>query len=201
MSVKDFQLEVPYTLAEKNKLATVQSSAAPNPTQVNGSEITAGTETNTRSFSPKDVADMVAAHESAGGGSGNAIEDNYTNSTGSTIAILTPVRSSAGAIDLIDPSNEVHIKKILGVTRTAILHANAGPVVLQGLIENISTGFAVDDPIYMSKTGTLTNVVPDIGVASFVAGDFVVKLGQITRNSDNPSNKDLNVDIEIIGQL
>ena len=43
--------------------------AEKNPAQVSAAEITAGTETGLRSYSPKDVADMAAAH--GGGGIGD----------------------------------------------------------------------------------------------------------------------------------
>ena len=47
----------------------------------------------------------------------------------------------------------------------------------------------------------LTTSIPEIGVAGFLSGDFVVKVGRITKNSDVPANKDFKVEVHIIGQL
>lgn len=201
MTVQPFQLTVPFEQSEKTKLGTVAADAAPPPTEVSGGEKASGTETNLRSFSPADVKDMAVNFGGGGGGSGKSIQNTYTNSSGSTIAALTPVRSSSGTIDVVDTSNESQVLKIAGVTNFSINNSASGVVTLEGLIENISTSISVDSIVYLSKTGTISSQVPDIGVFSYVAGDFVVKIGQILRNADNPANKDLKVQVEIMGQL
>ncbi len=50
---------------EKSKLDTVQPYAAPNPEQVSSEEKSAGSETQPRSLSPRDIRDMVLAHAPA----------------------------------------------------------------------------------------------------------------------------------------
>lgn len=135
-------------------------------------------------------------------GGGSYIAASFLNSSGSTINALLPVRqTNTGTLALIDPSIEADVVDIIGITLASILNNANGQVVLFGLIKNVTTSFSVGDTIYLSKTGGLTVTVPDIGVGSFLAGDFVVKLGEITKNFDNPSNKDFKLEIELIGQL
>lgn len=130
------------------------------------------------------------------------LDSEFLNDTGSTIDGLTPVKQLVdGSIDLIDPSVEADIKNLLGVVEDPITDGNKGLVIFSGLIKSITTSFTIGDVIYLSKTGTLTNVVPDIGSEGFQAGDFVVKIGQIVKNKDNPAHKDLLVLMELRGQL
>jgi hypothetical protein len=137
-----------------------------------------------------------------GGGGGSSNEELFTNVSGSTIAALIPVRQdSNGDIFTIDPSNESQVNSIVGITKQSIPNNVEALVVLSGLIKNITTSFSIGDVIFLSKTGTLTSTAPDIGVGGFVEGDFVVRLGKITKNSDNPSAKDLLVSIQVIGGL
>lgn len=124
-----------------------------------------------------------------------------TNGSGSPIPGLTPVTlNAAGDLDTIDVSNEADALRTVGVTNASILNASSGDVTALGKISNV-VGFALDDIIYVSKTGTLTATVPDIGVGDFVSGDFVIQIGKIAKNQTNPSNMDLLVQIQVIGQL
>lgn len=157
-----------------------------------------------RNIDNRTIVDPVIVGGGGGGGestSTKVIQNNYTNSSGGTILALKPVRSSSGTLATVDPSIEAHVLSILGVTKTNISNGVAGTVVLEGLMEDITTSIAVDKYVYLSKAGNITDEVPDIGVGGFVEGDFVVKIGQIVRNTNNPAKKDLNVDIRIIGQL
>lgn len=54
-----------FTPAEKSKLETVQPHAAPNPVQATSDEKSAGSETQPRSLSPRDVRDMIQTHAPA----------------------------------------------------------------------------------------------------------------------------------------
>ena len=93
------------------------------------------------------------------------------------------------------------LRHSLGLSMSTILSSSQGSVVLSGLVKNVSTGLSVGDILYVAKTGGITTTAPDIGVSGFVAGDFVIKVGQITKNSSNPSNKDLLVAWQLVGQL
>ena len=131
-----------------------------------------------------------------------AIQGTFTNATGGSISIGTPVHgNTSGNIEPIDVSVETAIKSFIGITLTSIPNSSSGSVVMAGLIKNISTGVSVGDSVYLSKSGGITSTAPDIGVGGFVSGDFVIRIGQITKNSTNPSNKDLLVAWQLMGQL
>jgi hypothetical protein len=126
---------------------------------------------------------------------------NATNATGSTVPKTTPVKVTISGIGLIDVSQETDIDSLAGLLKENLADASSGDIVTSGIIENISGGYSVGSLLYISKTGGLTSSKPAIGVASFVAGDFVVKVGVVAKNSSNPLNIDLIVRIEVLGQL
>jgi len=124
------------------------------------------------------------------------------NDTGSVIPILTPVAvDNDGKLALIDVSDEDTIIALAGVTSQAIPNASNGSVALAGRIENITTLFLHGEYLYVSKTGELTNLTPNIGVGGFVAGDAVIRVGVIVRNSTTPAQKDLLVKMQLVGKL
>lgn len=131
-----------------------------------------------------------------------AVMDNILNMTGSTITAGTPVKlDSSGELALIDPSLEADVLSIAGVVVSNIPSGSSGDVVGSGRLLNLSTSAVLGAPVFLSKTGGITDVKPDIGVGGFVSGDFVVGLGIIAKNKINPVNKDLILNIRIIGQL
>lgn len=126
----------------------------------------------------------------------------YSNASGVNIPKATPVRSNAsGDVDFINVSNEAEVKAIIGVTSEEISDGSKGDVASTGRVENITTSADFGDALYISKTGGLTNVEPDVGVGGFLSGDFVVRIGSVVKNIDNPPLKDLILDIDIVGQL
>jgi hypothetical protein len=124
------------------------------------------------------------------------------NQSGSLIPALTPVAiDNNGYITTINVSDENTVFSIAGVTQVSIADNATGAVSLAGRIENVSLPFAHGDYVYVSKTGGLTNQHPAIGVNGFVAGDAVIRVGVIVRNTNVPSNKDLLVRMQLIGRL
>ena len=121
------------------------------------------------------------------------------NNTGSLIPKCIPVKATAFGMDLMDPSNEADVDS-LGVTKTSIIDGGSGDVVTSGLIEDCGLAFAAGDVVYVSASGGTTNTKPSPGVNGFAAGDFVIRLGVITLNT-NPSLRDLILSIQITGQL
>lgn len=156
--------------------------------------------TRIRNIDNRVVIDPVLGSGS-GVGTGSSLLAEYENNSGSTINALTPVRSISGGIADVDPSVESHVTRILGVVNQQINDGFSGDVTFSGLIENITTAIGVDTPVFLSKTGEITQTVPEIGIGGFISGDFVVYIGQITKNTSNPAQKDLKVDIDIRGQL
>jgi hypothetical protein len=134
--------------------------------------------------------------------SAQALRVTETNTTGSLIPKLTPVKiNTSGNLALIDVSIEADILALVGLTNADISNTAAGEVANTGRVKDITTGAAFGDTLYISKTGGITNIKPEIGVGGFIVGDFVVKLGVIAKNQLNPLNKDIILQISLIGQL
>lgn len=135
-------------------------------------------------------------------GSSKAIGSNFQNASGSTVTKGTPVTLNlSGQAVLIDVSDQASVQAILGVASLDLPNGSNGGIVDAGRLENITTGFAIRDVVYVGKNGLLTNVAPDIGVGSFVAGDFVILVGVIVKNEFNAMQKDLKLMIDVVGQL
>jgi len=131
-----------------------------------------------------------------------SVGNSLPNNTGSAIAKLTPVRSDAsGDMDTIDVSIENEALAIMGITAEEIVNSESGRVITSGRIKDITTTASNGDIMYISKTGSLTNVKPSLGVGGFVSDDFVIFTGTVTKNQEDPLKKDLIVNITIIGQL
>ena len=132
----------------------------------------------------------------------SAIQLNYENSSGTTIFKGTPVcQKSTGVIDFINVSSESDVFGFIGVVSFNIANAASGPVVTSGRIENVSVSGSFGDPLYVSKTGGLTTTKPEVGVEGFLALDFVLRVGIITKNETNPVLKDIVLDVQLVGQL
>lgn len=124
------------------------------------------------------------------------------NNQGSLMSKSTPVRiTSLGKLEKIDVSVEAQMEAIAGVLKADLANGAAGSIIPSGLLENITTTAAVGDVLWVSKAGDLTNIKPNIGGNGFLAGDFVIRIGVVSKNLENPSNKDLLVNITVVGQL
>lgn len=125
------------------------------------------------------------------------------NTSGVSIPQFYPVYiDTSGDASKVDVSIEVNAKAVVGIAATTIPNLSSGEIITYGVVPNIGA-FNFGDILYISKTGALTNVVPDIGLGSpvFVAGDFVVKIGVVMKNSVIPTQKDLVLSVQVMGQL
>jgi hypothetical protein len=130
------------------------------------------------------------------------VGDIINNTSGSTILRTVPVRIDGdGNLNTIDVSLEDQALAIAGVMLEDVDDTNKGRLASSGRIVNIITTANNGNILYVSKTGGLTNIKPDIGVGGFVDGDFVIRIGVLFKNSDNPTQQDLLLNIEVIGQL
>lgn len=123
------------------------------------------------------------------------------NQSGGSIPAGTPVKITSSGIALVDVSLEADIDAFAGVLKETAANNTSGNIISSGSIEKITTSFAVGTMVYISKLGVLTNIKPSTGVNGFGEGDFIVKIGMIAKNNDNPADKDLLVGIQIMGQL
>lgn len=123
------------------------------------------------------------------------------NNTGSTILAYTPVRvNTSGDMDLIDVSSPNAIG-IIGLLAENTNDGDQGEIKSDRVVKNTSVAFNFGDILYVNKTGTLTNILPQVGIDDFVSGDFVIKVGVVSKNQDNPLNKDIIMEPDVIVQL
>ena len=132
----------------------------------------------------------------------SGIELFYQNNSGTTITKTTPVcQKASGIIDFINVSVESDVFAFIGIAGADIANLASGPISTTGRIENVIVSGNFGDPLYVSKTGGLTTLKPEIGVGGFLALDFVLRVGVIARNATNFSNKDIILDTQLVGQL
>lgn len=128
--------------------------------------------------------------------------DEFTNNSGSSLSRLTPVSiDSNGNVNLIDITDENLSTVSVGIVAEDTLAGQDGDYVTNGTIKDVSLAFDFGDSIFVSPTGGLTNVNPDVGVGGFAEGDFVIFVGVLAKNKANPLKKDLLVNIDIRAQL
>lgn len=140
---------------------------------------------------------------SSGGGTPSSdIAIESTLNAGANLSKADPVKTdSSGNIDLVDVSVEADIKGFVGLTKENVSSGSSVLVIHAGRLENVTTIASVGDFLYIDKSGGLTNTQPEEGVAGFVSGDYVVLVGKVLQNNSVPANKDILVNIQIIGQL
>ena len=129
----------------------------------------------------------------------------YQNGIGSTILAATAVSTStSGLLVLTDVSSETLSEAWLGLASESIPSAAFGQVASDGRLQNIplGLGFSVGDPIWVGTTpGSLTNVKPSIGIGAWASGYFVLFVGVVVQNEFNPSQQDIQLCRQVIGQL
>jgi len=130
-----------------------------------------------------------------------SIKSNLLNSSGLTIQRHSPVRiGTSGDMSVIDVSVDSHALGVVGIASDIINSGTYGNVVTHGKIQNI-TSFNLGDFIYVSKSGGLTNILPSYGVGGFTDGDWVIRVGVIGKNEEDPLLMDLFINFQIVGKL
>lgn len=176
---------------------------AANPLSASQSGLWVENVDNALIYSRPSQPDVNIVEIASGNVAAKANEINFLNLSGSPIAKLTPVRIDvAGGINTINVSNEAEALAIVGLVRpSSIADSSSGQVVTGGILEDVTTTALFGDILYVSKTGGVTTTKPSIGSGGFVAGDFVIRLGVIAKDVTNPAQKNLIVNITIVGQL
>lgn len=150
------------------------------------------------SYSPNFVNDVATGSVT----SARKTSRNYTNGNASTLPKGTPVGTMTnGLVTLIDVSSKTSVDGFVGLYNIDTPTTASGEVLDNGICENLTTSFAINDPVYIAKNGSLTNVVPSVGVGGFVSGDYVVFLGVIVVNEFDNTKKDLKILIQKPGRL
>lgn len=131
-----------------------------------------------------------------------AVSDSRPNNTGGLILKGTPVTINAiGELAGVDVTVEASSLNIVGVATDNISNGSSGEFISSGKIADISTTGNFGDVMYVDKSGGLTATKPTIGLDGFVAGDLVIIVGVIAKNTSNPALKDLVINLNIVGQL
>lgn len=134
-------------------------------------------------------------------GSSKTISRSAPNNTGVTLTKSTPVRLTPTGLETIDVSNEASANAIAGLMKADIANGGVGDIVNTGILDDIGSSAAIGDIMYVSKSGNLTNIKPSDGVNGFTIGDWVIRVGVVAKNIDNPSLQDLLINIQIVGVL
>ena len=135
-------------------------------------------------------------------GTAKSLSRAFSNNTGSTINKATPLRlTDVGGVASINVSDESSANAIAGLVRNNIVNGGTEHLVFSGIVEKITTLAGVGDIMYISKVGDLTNTKPSTGVNGFTDGDWIIRVGTIVRNYDNPLLKDILVNIQVVGVL
>jgi hypothetical protein len=125
-----------------------------------------------------------------------------TNASGASVTRTNPIRlDSNGDIQRVDPSIEAHVLACVGVAKDSVANSALCGIVTSGRLVDVTVPGSLGDTLFLSKTGTLTNLKPSIGVDGFVSGDFVLSIGIVVKNQDNPLLSDLLINIRLVGQL
>jgi hypothetical protein len=147
-------------------------------------------------------AQNVTSALSGGLSSGPYLEVSMLNNSGSTIVKGTPVTlTNAGTLKTVDVSVLSDAYNVVGVAKTDISDSTAGYVIVSGVLDNLTTSLSFGDAVFVSKLGTLTSTLPEVGVDGFTANDFILRVGSIFKNTTTPTQKDLLVNISVIARL
>lgn len=193
-----------YTSTEATKLAGITSNAEPNPGEVTGGEISSGTETEIRSWSPVDVKSMVTTW-------GGTSVSSFNSRTGA----ITPTSGDYTADQITDTASKVLMTPAertaisgLASTYAGLTHASrhktggADPIKLDELSAptdvttlNTTTNahglmpkLANDAYLFFNGLGGQTFPGVRIDTAANLAG-VTLKAGQIGRESDTGNEK------------
>lgn len=129
------------------------------------------------------------------------IVDLYNN-TGGSRYLGEPISiDGSGNLSVTNVSSQASSLSSVGVMYANTPNATQGSVIMAGVLENITGSFSFGDALYVSKTSGLQATYPDTGVLGFVAGDYVIRVGVVSKNQTNGLLKDLLVNVQIIGQL
>lgn len=128
----------------------------------------------------------------------------YQNGTGSTMSVASAVSTNgSGQLVLTDVTSESSVEGWLGLVAESIPSAATGLVASDGRLQNIpALGFSIGDPVWVGLSpGSLTNVKPDLSAPGWSSGYWVLFVGVVVQNEFNPSQRDIQLCRQIIGQL
>ena len=151
------------------------------------------------------ATDLILASTGSGGGSGGG-GGSVQVTTATTILRGTPVSINAlGTLTAVDIANEDSSYAFCGITSVDTLSGGSANVLTAGsVLFDIPAAYGLTGqwgkPIFVSHTGDLTMVKPDVGVGGFVSLDFIVNVGITTKNPSTGTT-DLILNPRVVGRL
>lgn len=146
------------------------------------------------SYNPNFRGDMSKAPTTS-------VESLFKNGSGIFLNKLTPVCSNtSGDIVKVNVSDESTSLSVVGFTAEDIDKGEMGRVIVGGRLTDVDLDLAFG-ALYVAKNGEFTDVKPSVGVNGFDVGDFVVRVGVLVKNEDDPLKKDIVLNVVLIGQL
>ncbi len=137
-------------------------------------------------------------------GTASALVTDYTNASAITAipqAMAVSVVDSTSLLNPLDVSDDVSAKGMVGYANVRIETSGTGPVISTGRLENYTTSYAIGTALYVGVDGNPTDIVPSEGVNGFSAGYYVIFIGIVVKNEDNPSSKDIQLMTQVVGTL
>jgi hypothetical protein len=135
--------------------------------------------------------------------SASAVVTDYTNASAVTAIPQAQACSvnSSGLLIPLDVSSQVSWQSFVGYANVRIPASAVGPIIANGRLQNITTSYPVGTALYIDTNGNPTNIVPSVGVNSFVSGDMVIFMGVLVPNESNPSEIDIALFTQFVGTL
>jgi len=150
------------------------------------------------------ATDLILASTGSGGGGGGGGSVQVTASA--IILRGTPVSINAlGTLAAVDITDEDSAYAFCGITSVDTLLGGSANVLTAGsVLYDIPAAYSLTGqwgkPIFISHTGDLTMVKPDVGVGGFVSLDFIVAVGVTTKNTSTGTT-DLILNPRVVGRL
>jgi len=156
--------------------------------------------TDVQSSVATDLLISIGGMEEGGGGGSFFAEASATILRGFPVTI-----NSSGTLAVVDISDEDSAYAFCGVTSLDCLIGGTANILTAGsTLYDIPASFGLTGqwgkPIFVSHSGALTSVKPDVGVGDFVSQDFILSVGITTKNP-NTGTTDLILNPRIVGRL
>jgi len=136
-------------------------------------------------------------------GSAEALVTPYTNASAINPipqAMACSVNSSGQLVPL-DVSNQASFQAFVGYANVRIGTSASGPIIANGRLQNFTTSYTAGTPLYIGTDGNPTNIIPSAGVNGFVSGDACIFMGVVVVNETNPSEFDIALFTQVVGEL
>lgn len=136
-------------------------------------------------------------------GSARAVVTDYTNASAITAIPQAQAISinGSGLLVPLDVSNQASWSNFVGYAYIRIPQSATGPVIANGRLQNITTGYPVGTALYVGTDGNPTNIIPSVGVNGFTSGDMIIFMGVIVPNEDVGGEVDIALFTQMVGVL